>query len=178
MAVILALLVAGEGDYYWVEDFLPLLLTAGGGTKAAVAPSIEGDALTIVEEGVAYRVDLRTMQPKEPTPLFAPSAPAGPSPELVRLVTELVRIRDMRDQKTSDVMAINQAANTYKVDTGSAATCVADLLAPRGKGPKGYRGPYLPAEPLEPFTGKPYMLRYGVVVGPGEVPSPPSPGGG
>jgi hypothetical protein len=72
-------------------------------------------------------------------------------------------------RKAEDVRALNEASWLYENDTGVVAQSVADLTADQGKGPAGYCGPYLRGTPVDPFTGKPYELKDGTVVGPGDV---------
>lgn len=73
-------------------------------------------------------------------------------------------------RKWEHVLTLRLALDQYRADTGEVADSVSDLTA--AEGPEGYQGPYLAGEaPLDPYTGEPYQIRNGEVVGPGDVTS-------
>jgi len=77
--------------------------------------------------------------------------------------------REKQARKAEDVRAINDACWIYENDTGVEAKAVPQLMAEEG--PPGYNGPYLRSanEPVDPYTGQPYVLKDGQVAGPGDV---------
>jgi hypothetical protein len=72
-------------------------------------------------------------------------------------------------RKAEDVRAINEACWLYENDTGLVATKVGDVTREPAGAPRGYTGPYLIGNPVDPFTGAEYALCGGTVVGPGDV---------
>ncbi len=90
------------------------------------------------------------------------------TPEMAAALDAIV-LDEKRVRKADDVSALNTACWLYENDTGTAAQSVADLVIAQGEGPAGYSGPYLRGEPKDPFTGEPYEIQDGRVVGPGDV---------
>lgn len=71
-------------------------------------------------------------------------------------------------RKWEHVLSLGLALDQYRADTGEDAESVADLVATEG--PEGYRGPYLAGEPpVDPYSGQPYEVEGGEIVGPGDV---------
>lgn len=70
-------------------------------------------------------------------------------------------------RKEDDVTVLSMALEDYRRDTGVDAESAGALAAEEG--PSGYRGPYLARVPRDPYTGKPYAVKKGKVVGPGDV---------
>lgn len=70
--------------------------------------------------------------------------------------------------KWEHVLSLGLALDQYRADTGESASSIGDLLATEG--PAGYQGPYLAGEPpVDPYTGRPYEVKDGRVVGPGDI---------
>jgi hypothetical protein len=82
---------------------------------------------------------------------------------------EPVRLPATREasRKEDDVTVLTMALEDYRRDTGIDAESAGALAA--DKGPSGYRGPYLARVPHDPYSGKPYTVRKGKVVGPGDM---------
>ncbi len=71
-------------------------------------------------------------------------------------------------RKWEHVLSLGLALDQYRADTGEDAESIADLVSTEG--PEGYRGPYLAGEPpVDPYSGQPYEVQDGEIVGPGDV---------
>ncbi|MBD3177758.1 MAG: hypothetical protein GF320_21500 [Armatimonadia bacterium] len=109
----------------------------------------------------ARRICVSTLEPQVALTLIGYQVYSGEGSPPLPLNQEAYR-------KWEDVMELRLALEQYRRDTGEAAEDLSALFGDTG--PEGYHGPYLAGEPpTDPYSGEPYQIEAGAVVGPGDV---------
>lgn len=140
-----------------------LLLCAGCFQKAAPVPPQPPPVVPSV------KAMMTTKGPSVPSPGASPTSSTQPPPAGSPKVpvpqggSAKAPANAAAARRETDVRAINEASWLYQNDTGTMPASVSDLARPPDGAPAGYNGPYLRGMPTDPDTGKPYVLRDGMV---------------